>query len=177
MSDSQITKLALAQSMKKLMEKRPMKKISVSDIVKECNLNRQTFYYHFKDKYDLVNWIFYTELIVYIKDTPMEKLQVLEKICEYFYENKEFYKNAFEERGQNSFSEYFTETMHNIMKIQLGEVFKNKKDLEFYTTFYADAIRLAISKWLMEGAEIPPDKFVSLLKNTILIAAQYLSED
>ena len=119
MSDSQITKLALAQSMKKLMEKRPMKKISVSDIVKECNLNRQTFYYHFKDKYDLVNWIFYTELIVYIKDTPMEKLQVLEKICEYFYENKEFYKNAFEERGQNSFSEYFTETMHNIMKIQL----------------------------------------------------------
>src|SRR5690554_4417034 len=113
MSDSQITKRALAASMKKLMEKLPMKKISISDIVKGCNMNRQSFYYHFKDKYDLVNWIFYTELIVTIKDLPLHKLQLLEKTCQYFYENKTFYKNAFSVTGQNSFSGYFGEVIHH----------------------------------------------------------------
>lgn len=177
MSDSQITKRALADSMKKLMEERPMKKISISDIVEGCNMNRQSFYYHFKDKYDLVNWIFYTELIVTIKDLPMQKLQLLEKTCAYFYENKTFYKNAFAVTGQNSFSEYFIEVTHLILKMQLSEIFINKKNVDFYATFYADAIRVSISRWLIEGAKIPPDQFVELLKNAIEGFAEYLSEN
>ena len=95
MSESQITKWALANSMKVLMQKRPMKKISISDIVEGCNMNRQSFYYHFKDKYDLVNWIYYTEFIVTIKDLQAT-WEFLESICDYFYENKIFYKNAFD---------------------------------------------------------------------------------
>ena len=68
MSESQITKKALAEAMKELMSERPMNKINIGDIVERCNMNRQSFYYHFKDKYDLVNWIYYTEFIVKIKD-------------------------------------------------------------------------------------------------------------
>ena len=59
-----ITKRVLADSIRKLMEQRPLAKISVGDIVEECGLNRNSFYYHFKDKYDLVNWIFYTDVIL-----------------------------------------------------------------------------------------------------------------
>lgn len=44
--------------MKKLMEKKPFSKISVGDICEDCGMNRKSFYYHFRDKYDLVNWIF-----------------------------------------------------------------------------------------------------------------------
>ncbi len=76
-----------------------MKKISISDIVEGCNMNRQSFYYHFKDKYDLVNWIYYTEFIVTIKDLSMSSWEILEKVCDYFYENKTFYRNAFEVKG------------------------------------------------------------------------------
>lgn len=177
MSDSQLTKKALAQSMKELMKKKPMKKISISDIVEGCNINRQSFYYHFKDKYDLVNWIFYTELVLSLQDVPSEKLGVLEKTCQYFYANKKFYKNAFEVVGQNSFSEYFIEIIQPILKVQLSEIFKTKKDVDFYATFYADAIRLSISRWLIEGAQIPPDKFVELLRNAIEGVAIYLSEE
>ena len=54
MSDSNFTKNALAQSMKNLMRRRPFEKISVSDICVECGINRKSFYYHFRDKYDLV---------------------------------------------------------------------------------------------------------------------------
>lgn len=69
MSNSQITKLALADSMKRLMKEIPMSKITISEITESCNLSRKSFYYHFKDKYDLVNWIFYTEFVSVVQET------------------------------------------------------------------------------------------------------------
>lgn len=61
MPDSLITKRALASSLKELMKTQPLTKISVGDICEKCGMNRKSFYYHFCDKYDLVNWIFDTE--------------------------------------------------------------------------------------------------------------------
>lgn len=177
MSDSQITKKALAESMKKLMEERPVKKINISDIVTGCNMNRQSFYYHFKDKYDLINWIYYTEFIVNIKNLPISSWEILEKTCDFFYNNKKFYKNAFQVTGQNSFSEYFIEVLHPILTVHLNDVFKNKKNVDFYATFYADAIRISISRWLLEGAKIPPEQFVTLIKNAVECVAKSLLEN
>ncbi len=53
---SQITKRALEASLKNLLLKKPLNKITVSDITEDCGINRMTFYYHFKDIYDLVEW-------------------------------------------------------------------------------------------------------------------------
>ena len=56
MSSSAITKSALCDSLKKLCEQKPFDKISISDITGECGLNRQSFYYHFQDKYELLSY-------------------------------------------------------------------------------------------------------------------------
>ncbi len=53
---SQITKRALEQSLKNLLLKKPLTKITINDIADDCGINRMTFYYHFKDIYDLVEW-------------------------------------------------------------------------------------------------------------------------
>ena len=53
---SQITKKALEASLKNLLLKKPLNKITISDITEDCGINRMTFYYHFKDIYDLVEW-------------------------------------------------------------------------------------------------------------------------
>ena len=53
---SQITKRAMEAALKKLLLEKPLTKITVSDITEECGMNRMTFYYHFKDIYDLVEW-------------------------------------------------------------------------------------------------------------------------
>ena len=53
MADSNITKKALASALKELMETVPFSKISIGDICEKCDMNRKSFYYHFKDKYDL----------------------------------------------------------------------------------------------------------------------------
>ena len=53
---SQVTKRAIEQSLKNLLLKKPLNKITVADIADDCGINRMTFYYHFKDIYDLVEW-------------------------------------------------------------------------------------------------------------------------
>ena len=54
---SQTTKRALAQSLKRLMAQKPLSKITIADITEDCGINRMTFYYHFQDIYDLIEWI------------------------------------------------------------------------------------------------------------------------
>ena len=51
---SQVTKRALEASLKNLLLQKPLSKITISDITEDCGINRMTFYYHFKDIYDLV---------------------------------------------------------------------------------------------------------------------------
>ena len=53
---SQTTKRALEASLKKLLLQKPLNKITINDITEDCGVNRMTFYYHFKDIYDLVEW-------------------------------------------------------------------------------------------------------------------------
>ena len=50
------TKLALANALKKLLQKKFLDDITVKELVEECEVNRQTFYYHFQDIYDLLRW-------------------------------------------------------------------------------------------------------------------------
>ncbi len=53
---SQITKRALEESLKHLLLQKPLNKITINDIAEDCGINRMTFYYHFKDIYDLIEW-------------------------------------------------------------------------------------------------------------------------
>ena len=54
---SQATKRALAASLKGLLARKPLSKITISDITEDCGISRMTFYYHFQDVYDLIDWI------------------------------------------------------------------------------------------------------------------------
>ena len=53
-----ITKNALEESLKKFLLQKPLDKITISDLTTDCGISRMAFYYHFKDIYDLVDWIF-----------------------------------------------------------------------------------------------------------------------
>ena len=53
---SDITKRAMSAALKNLLKEKKLNKITVQDIADECGINRQTFYYHFQDIYDLVEW-------------------------------------------------------------------------------------------------------------------------
>lgn len=69
MSEAQITKKAISSALIDLCGRKLFSKISVQDITKEVGLNRQTFYYHFTDKNDLLRWIYTHDALIYL-DSP-----------------------------------------------------------------------------------------------------------
>ena len=67
---SQTTKRALEASLKKLLLQKPLNKITINDITEDCGVNRMTFYYHFKDIYDLVDWIMVEDAAKALEEKP-----------------------------------------------------------------------------------------------------------
>lgn len=167
-AESNITKRALASAFKELIEDRPFSKISIGDICEKCELNRKSFYYHFKDKYDLVNWIYYTEFIT--KALQKEYIlgwDLLEDLCVYFYKNQNFYRKIFNVIGQNSFSEYFHEVIDMIVTKIMKKIGIEEDSLDFYVDFYSDAFFCAIKRWILASNCMPADIFVEHLKKCL----------
>lgn len=177
MADSNITKNALASAMKELMATEPFAKISVSDICDKCYMNRKSFYYHFRDKYDLVNWIFYTEFLGLVRVDPQaNSWAIIEGMCAYFYQNRAFYVNALKVTGQDSFREYFAVLMKPILTAYYNEVFEDSEHREFFAVFYTDAFLLAIERWLNEE-KYTAEEFVERLRLTVTNTAKKLVKD
>lgn len=169
MADSNITKRALANSLKSLMAEQPFEKINVAQICERCHMNRKSFYYHFKDKYDLVNWIFDTEFITLIKDDHwsgnyQEHWAFVEKTCRYFYQNHGFYRKALQIKGQNSFSEHFREYIRPLLADRIARVFGAERLDEFVLDFVTDGVICAMERWLQSKECMPPEEFVERIK-------------
>ena len=167
-ADSNITKRALAVALKELMNEMSFSKISISDICMKCDMNRKSFYYHFKDKYDLVNWIFDTEyLAITSKKAYKYRIDSLLDLSTYFYENQKFYRNALEVRGQNSFLEHFHEMLRVVALERLKDAFENQTIPELYIDLVADSFVCAIVRWLREKEPVSPEQFTHLISNFI----------
>ena len=178
MPDANITKSALASSMKRLMKEKPFTKISVIDICEGCGMNRKSFYYHFKDKYDLVNWIFYTDFIALVSTRDYESgWDLLIAVGELFYRDQEFYRSALRIEGQNSFREYFHESMTPIVLFFIRDVCDADEDQDILLTFFCDAYLSAVVRWLEEGCKMEPEAFVGRLKTMILGLAKKIVEE
>lgn len=164
MADANITKKALASSLKELMEHEPFAKISVGEICAQCGMNRKSFYYHFEDKYSLVNWIFYTEFFETILDMEedMNGQTFMRLLLEYFYSERRFYQNALQVRGQNSLWEYLIEVISPFLKVLGDEQFDHALD-DFMITFLMDGVLCALCHWLEHGEDIPPEELLSRL--------------
>ena len=151
MADSNLTKQALSSALKELMEEQPFEKISVSDICERCHMNRKSFYYHFKDKYDLANWIFDTEFIeltkthaldvMNVSDSFEERLYGLVVVCEYFYENRSFYRRILQVEGQNSFSSHFRDFLYTIVHHRVMDLAEHDNIPQMVMDFIVDGFQ------------------------------------
>ncbi len=182
MADSNLTKRALASALKGLMKEESFDKIQVAQICERCNINRKSFYYHFKDKYDLLNWIFDTEIISFYRnfsgtETLDQHLEMLQEICDYFYANKEFYYSAFKIQGQNSFPEHFREYMKPFLKLRLTYLIGEDAEDEFVLDFYSDAIACTVERWLLKKDCMPSEELVSRLSKIVLKSAAAVHEE
>ena len=177
MADSNITKRVLALTLKKLMQTESFEKINVREICEACGVSRKTFYYHFQDKYALVEWIFNSEFTAALNQSQADdRWGFITTMCEYFYRERTFYAKLLEVTGQNSFRQYFQGFMFQAVDPFLlpestraitipgchGQEMEEIQD--FYAHFISDAVLVSVFRWLTGGAKLPPDQFVSRLK-------------
>lgn len=180
MADSNITKRALAASLQELMQEQPFDKINVAQICERCHMNRKSFYYHFRDKYDLVNWIFDTEFIALIRNTDLQAgydihWDLIETVCEYFYANRRFYRKALQIKGQNSFIDHFREYIRPLLMSRLVYLFGPEKVDDFEIVFFTDAMLCAMERWLTQKDCMEPQEFAGRIRRLVEKSVQALS--
>lgn len=153
------TKSLLAQSLQELMLTMPLEKISVNDIVEHAGVGRNTFYYHFEDKYDLVNWYFQTGVTHFLatRTNYTSWINLMDSIEEYLRENRVFYTNALRYTGQNSLQEYIFDFFASIVIQRLTETCPpgqpplSEADARFIGNFVSGAFMGVLIPWVDRG--------------------------
>lgn len=174
MADSGITKRALADALKALMDEMPFAKISVADICEKCDMNRKSFYYHFKDKYDLVNWIIDTEILrtVVSRAEARQSGDRLYELFVYMYENQSFIRKVAQIEGQNSPVDHFRVLLFPLLTDRFTEIFGDDTDSEFRVNFFYDAFGGTVIRWISSSDPEPPDVFMRKLRSCVKAGAQ-----
>ena len=173
LADSSITRRALAEALKRLVGEKAFSKISIGEICDLCNMNRKSFYYHFRDKYELVVWIFENEFLERAKLAEYGNLWLaVSDLCEYFYKNKSFYKKILLIDGQNSFTEYFSDFCKSAFVSRMRERLEGITVTDMNVKIYSNFFVYSIYCWLT-GSDSRSDKeFVRDLKNSVLFGAE-----
>lgn len=131
-------------------------------------MNRKTFYYHFRDKYDLVNWVFQTEFLeMTMLRSYTSGWELLGDICRYLYSERVFYTNALQIEGQNSFHDFFASFIGSVLPEVMRDRFSSMAEPQFFIEFYTDAIEASIIRWLRHTPVLPPDEFMQKLESVI----------
>ena len=103
------TKRWIAHAMKKLLEKKPLDKVHVTEICQLAEVERPTFYYYFKDKYDLMAWIFFQSAY----NTDIISVDSAAESMDKMRDEYVFYKRAYEDNSQNAMWTYMHEYFVN----------------------------------------------------------------
>ncbi|MEK4008831.1 TetR-like C-terminal domain-containing protein [Paenibacillus sp. FSL H3-0333] len=178
MSNSLLTKNALARSLKDLMEELPLNKISVRHLVEDCGVNRQTFYYHFQDIYDLLGWIYKTEAVESIAEYRSYSTWTdgFYRIFCYIENNKAFCCNTLDSLGRTHLDAYLYEVTSDLVMGVINELAAGldvgTPDKQFIANFYTLAFTGLVIQWMQDEMKEPPEQMIGKL--SVLIEGNFL---
>lgn len=149
---SQTTKRALEASLKNLLLKKPLDKITINDIAEDCGISRMTFYYHFKDIYDLVEWCCLEDATKALegKKTYDTWQQGFLQIFEAVQENRPFIMNVYRCVSREQVENYLYKLVYSLLLEVVNEKAKGMKVPESDKTFIADFYKFAFVGLMLE---------------------------
>lgn len=154
----------LAESLKELAESRPLEKITIKEITDKAGVIRPTFYNHFQDKYELLEWIITTELLEPIQPFIMAGM-VTESMVLLFTnieKEKKFYAKAVKLEGPVTFHDIAMKCVKKVLMSIIEEKASGKEPKhawlspEVIGTYYAQSMCFATEEWITQGMIIPP---------------------
>ena len=163
------TKEALGSALKQMLSVKPIEKITVKDLVEICGVNRQTFYYHFDDVYDLLEWVFEEDANhVLPKEVVYEHWREdVTMFFTYLKDNRDFALNIYNSHSRTDILRYYKTRLKGCIESFAVIVCEtrniDRKDFEFVIELYANIIVGLISQWLDLGMQLPPQIDVNRL--------------
>ena len=170
---SQVTKRALEQSLKNLLLKRPLTKITVGDITDDCGINRMTFYYHFKDIYDLVEWSCLEDAkrALEEKKTYDTWQQGLLQIFKAVQENKPFILNVYRcvhrEQVEKYLQPLVDQLILNVINEEAAGITVRDEDKQFIAQVYSYMFIGLMLDWIKDDMREDPQQIVEKLSKLI----------
>ena len=170
---SQVTKRALEQSLKNLLLKKRLTKITVSDITDDCGINRMTFYYHFKDIYDLVEWSCLEDAKRALdeKKTYDTWQQGLLQIFKAVQENKPFILNVYRcvhrEQVEKYLQPLVDQLLLNVINEEAAGITVRDEDKQFIAQVYSYMFIGLMLDWIKDDMREDPQQIVEKLSKLI----------
>ena len=170
---SQVTKRALEQSLKNLLLKKPLTKITVGDITDDCGINRMTFYYHFKDIYDLVEWSCLEDAkrALEEKKTYDTWQQGLLQIFKAVQENKPFILNVYRcvhrEQVEKYLQPLVDQLLLNVINEEAAGITVRDEDKQFIAQVYSYMFIGLMLDWIKDDMREDPQQIVEKLSKLI----------
>ena len=170
---SQVTKRALEQSLKNLLLKKPLTKITVGDITEDCGINRMTFYYHFKDIYDLVEWSCLEDAkrALEEKKTYDTWQQGFLQIFKAVQENKPFILNVYRcvhrEQVEKYLQQLVDQLLLNVINEEAAGITVRDEDKQFIAQVYSYMFIGLMLDWIKDDMREDPQQIVEKLSKLI----------
>lgn len=142
------TKMMLCTSLKKIMKHKAFSKITVSELIKDCNLNRKTFYYHFEDIYGLLKWMLEQETFEVLRqfDLLADYEDAFNFVVDYIEKNTFFLNCIYDSVGRDELKRFLYKDFIGIVEKIIRDtednldVHINDDFRHFLCNFYTEAI-------------------------------------
>lgn len=161
------TKKLLRQALTRLMQQKDFQSITVSDVVREADINRGTFYAHYRDVYDLREKIEaemiadFRGMIADLKPSETTTLRpVLSRAVDYLEENREIVTALVQGTGVEGFGRKLIGVIEGCRMEML--VYRSIEDV-YEARFLATGIVGMMEKWIAEPQPIPKNEMVELM--------------
>jgi len=151
------TKLALEASLKKLLLQKKIDKITIADLTTDCGISRMAFYYHFKDIYDLVEWVCIEDgkRALQGKKTYDTWQEGMQQVFEAVLENKPFIMNVYSAVSREKIENYLYKLTYDLIAGVVEEKCEDarlsEEDKAFIADFYKYGFVGIMLDWISHG--------------------------
>jgi len=171
------TKAALAASLKKKMAAKNVNKISIRELIEDCDINRQTFYYHFADIYELMKWMFEQDMVILLKDRENILLwqDGLLQLLNYLEENRAVCLCALRSVGREHIQKLFYNDLYEMIRQTIEDCIKelnipterNIDYINMLTQFCVVSLLGTMECWLNREINKTPEELVAFVDDMI----------
>ena len=170
------TKIMLKESIMDIMKKKPLEKITIRDITANCSMRRESFYYHFADKYELLQWIYEDEVydkLVSDFEGPGSWEYIVKRCLDYieFYKcNSNFIREALKDTNQNGFHTSLVSCTSRITAEHVKYYLRTDKltqEMDYYIKYYANANVGLCEEWILKGHPVSEVFIAEIMTNSM----------